>query len=75
MKIVNNLRRLKELEKEGLIKLHPQTGCKVKSLDGQLVTTWYIDDYVKSSEFVFKGRKYSVKYVDGCFFPFVFETN
>jgi DNA-binding transcriptional regulator YhcF (GntR family) len=70
--LVNNIRALRMLEQAGFITLHAQTGKKV-TWYGQKTTAWYINDYTQSSVFEFRGRKFTVEYASGSFFPYVYE--
>jgi len=73
-KVVNDMRILKGMEKAGLIKLDGQTGTKITGLySDKKFTCCYIDCAVGNSIFEYKGKKYQVKFVSGCFCPYVFE--
>jgi hypothetical protein len=73
-KVVDNISVLKGMEKKGLIKFHPQTGTKIIGLySNKKFTCYYIDEAVGRSRFTYNDKEYIVKYVDGCFCPFVFE--
>ena len=69
-RMVREIGTLKAMEKQGLIELHEHTGKKVTWYYGD-VTAWYVQDGQRSFEF--RGKKYESKYVDGCFYPFIFE--
>ena len=70
--IVNNLNTLKAMEKKGFIKFCDQTGEKITTLySNKTMVCYYIDE--GDSSFTYKGKKYGVKYLDGCFYPFVVE--
>lgn len=72
-KLVCNMNTLKMLERNGFITLHPHTGYKIRGLySNKTFTCYYIDEY-KSRIFKFRGKEYTVEYVDGCFYPYVFE--
>lgn len=72
--IVKGISTLKRMAKAGHITLHPQTGTKVKTLySNQSILCCYIDD--GKTTFEFEGKKYGVKYFDGCFNPFVVERD
>jgi len=71
--LVTNKNLLKQLEKQGFIKLHEHTGTKVGALFGGKTTAWYVDDGKPSFEF--DGVKYTTEYQDGCFYPYVFTLN
>ena len=73
---IRNLNTLKALKNANLIKFCEQTGTKICGLySSKLFTCYYIDDAIGSSRFTFNGKNYIVKYVDGCFFPYVFLVN
>ena len=70
--IVRNMNVLKAMERQGLIKLHEQTGTRIESLYGNKVfTCYYIDEGLFNFEY--KGETYTTKYIDGCFMPYVFK--
>lgn len=73
MNVVRNIRTLKAMEKKGFIKLLPETGTKIKTLSGSIITCCYVHDYADGEfgEFVYNKQKYRLKYFDGCFYPFV----
>lgn len=71
MELVKNLNTLKALERKGFITLHSHTGQKVW-WNGVCFKTYYIDDYT-SRTFDYNKKKFECKYLDGCFFPYVFE--
>lgn len=70
MKVINNVPLLRAMAKEGCITLHPDTGQKVRHWTGQLVTATYVRGS-SNSKFTYNGKKYCLKYFDGCFCPFV----
>lgn len=70
---IRDLSTLKKLEKAGYITLHHHTGKTVNGLFGP-VKAWYIQDNTASS-FEHDNRKFEIEYVDGCFYPFVFEIS
>lgn len=73
--VVKDIGRLKMLAKAKLINFCNQTGTKIHGLhSSKLFTCYYIDDATGSSSFEFRGVKYVVEYVDGCFYPFVFTV-
>ena len=77
MEIVRSIATLKAMAKKGLIKLHNQTGTKIKGLyGGKSFTCTYIDDRGEGVPFTFefKGAHYQVKYFDGCFCPYVVQV-
>ena len=74
MNIIKNIRTLEGMAKQGLIKLHNQTGIKIKGLyGGKSFTCCYVDDRCEGvpSTFLYKGNWYELKYVSGCFMPYV----
>ena len=73
MKILNHIPELRAMAKRGLITLSPDTGRKVKHWTGQIVTACYISEGPR--EFTYKGKKYGIRYFDGCFNPFVVCLN
>lgn len=66
---VQDLRRLKGMERAGVITLHPHTGTKVSWYFGEL-TAWYVED-ASTVPFEYKGHIYRGQYFSGCFYPFV----
>lgn len=76
MEIVKNMRVLNSLQKAGLIKFCEQTGEIITTLYSNAKhKCYYIDEAVGSSSFEYRGKKYAVKYFDGCFNPFVVKYN
>ena len=71
-KIVHDLRKLKAMQSEGLIKLHEDTGKSVE-YNGRKVKAWYIDE--GKNRFKFKGKNYETKYYSGSFYPYVVEVD
>jgi len=72
--LVQNIKELKSLEKQGFITLHEDTGQKVKTLDGaREITAWYIDDHKAYAFENGHASFYSIEYLAGCFYPFVFK--
>jgi len=72
---VRHMPLLKRMAKEGIIKLHVDTGRKVGGLFGGKHTAYYVSDrldgLITNTPFHFEGERYCLKYVDGCFCPFV----
>ena len=66
---VTNMVVLRGMEKQGLIKLHPQTGREVSSPFGQ-VTAFYIDEAIKKV-FEYRGIRYREVYKSGSFYPYI----
>lgn len=75
--VVAKLAVLRAMARAGLIKLHPHTGRKVRHWSGQTVTAHYVDDTCPGvgRRFEFQGRQYQLKYLEGCFFPFIFDVS
>jgi hypothetical protein len=72
MEIVKNINTLKDMERHGFIKFHPQTGTKITGLySNDKFTCYYVDE--GKSTFEYKNSTYITKYVDGCFYPFIFK--
>lgn len=74
MEIVQSIATLNAMAKKGLIKLHNQTGTKIKGLyGGKSFTCCYIDDKCDGipSTFMFRGAWYTIEYRSGCFCPYV----
>lgn len=70
--MVRNMNLLKSMKKAGLVSFHTQTGTKVGMPNSnRKITAYYV--YDGQSAFIFKAKFYRTKYVDGCFFPFIFE--
>ena len=67
---VQDIVRLRALEKAGHITLHRHTGKKVGGLYGGTVRAWYVHD--GKYEFVWNNRVFRTEYLSGCFYPFVF---
>ena len=71
MKPVRHMGILKAMQKAGLITFCKDTGKKLApTFSNKKVIAYYIKD--GPSSFVFNGEMYRTKYVDGCFYPFVF---
>jgi len=72
--MVRNINLLKRMKKAGLVTFHVHTGTKVGILNSnRKITAYYVADAQLS--FIFKAKFYRTKYVDGCFFPFIFLDN
>lgn len=71
MKMVTDMSLLRAMKKNKMIKFAPKTGTKVFTPSGRKITAVYIDDDCK--EFEFNKKTYRIAYMNGCFFPFVFE--
>jgi hypothetical protein len=74
--MVTNTRTLKAMATKGLIEWQPGierhwSGLPVRRLHvqpGPKLTNWY-------DTFKYRGKEYRLRYVDGCFHPFVFATD
>lgn len=71
--VVTGIKTLRRMAKAGLVKLHRDTGAKVKHWTGPTVTACYVDDLCDGvpSPFEFEKKHYRLKYFAGCFCPFV----
>lgn len=65
---------LRGMAKAGHIKLPAEFGKKVRHWTGQMVKVCYVDSG-DSMSFEHNGKKYEVRYLDGCFNPFVFAAH
>jgi len=71
-RIVNSIPLLREMEKQGFVKLHHQTGKRVGLLYSSKTTVaTYV--YEAKNNFHFLGKHYQEKYFPGCFMPYVIE--
>jgi len=71
--LVQDMRVLKAMERQGLIKFCNQTGCKIEGLYTHKKFTCYYIDEAKEKLFEYKGEKYMEKYFDGCFYPYIIK--
>ena len=62
MKQITNLNTLKAMAKAGLIQLHKDTAIFKFVYDGNVF-------------FSYKNNTYTTKFVDGCFYPFIYQIN
>jgi hypothetical protein len=60
MKLINDGRTLRAMSKAGHFKYPVDKGHK------------YVDEEKNPSNFEYRGQRYKIKYLDGCFYPFVF---
>ena len=60
MKLITNFNTLKTMAKMNLIQLHEETKIFKYVYDG-------------NSFFIYKNNTYMTKYIDGCFFPFIYQ--
>jgi hypothetical protein len=60
MKLITNFNTLKTMAKMNLIQLHEETKIFKYVYDG-------------NSFFKYKNNTYMTKYIDGCFFPFIYQ--
>jgi hypothetical protein len=74
VKNMNTLKAMKDLE---FIKFHEQTGTKITGLySDEEFTCYYIDEEGKNAplrRFKYNENDYEIKYIDGCFCPYVFK--
>ena len=71
MEVLTDMRILKGMEKQGLIRFCRDTGKKVSvHFSDKRRIACYIED--GPTFFVYHKIKYQTKFVDGCFYPFVF---
>lgn len=73
--VVPSVATLRAMAKACLIELHRDTGRKVGHWTGQLVTARYIEKALVPEPFEFRGRRYRLKYFDGCSCPFVVDID
>lgn len=71
--VVTTLKTLMGMAAAGHITLHEDTGKDVRHWTGAIVRAWYIENGER--EFVYRGKKYITKYLDGCFNPFVINVS
>ena len=72
MKLIKNMNTLKAMQRAGFIKFCDQTGETIETLYSRKKhICHYVDD--GDREFTYKGKRYGIKYMDGCFYPFVVE--
>jgi len=63
------------MAKLGLIELHADTGMLVGHWSGGETRAFYIEKALVRTPFEYEGRKYDVRYFDGCFNPFVWPAD
>lgn len=68
-KRITNGQTLRMLERAGKIKMPENIHCPTGKKWGAGFS--YVD--ADSGSFTYKGRKFTIQYADGCFFPFVYE--
>ena len=72
--VIDYLPLLKSFAKKGFITLHKQTGTKITSLySNKKFTCHYVDD--GESLFEVNGYWFGIKYLPGCFCPYVVRYN
>ena len=75
--MVTNRRTLKAMARQGFIKLPKETVARHWS--GLEVPVCYVEEGPKLAvwydTFCYRGTFYRLRYVEGCFFPFVFRAN
>ena len=69
MNVVTDIRMLRAMAKAGHVRLHEHTGRRMLNAFGAETKVCYVDDVPFS--FVFRGRRYGVRWVDGSFCPYV----
>lgn len=69
--VITNKKTLKKMNDLGLIQWPVRGGSRFSYVDNAVNE----DGSEKSSFFEYKGKKYCLKYVSGCFFPYVYELN
>jgi hypothetical protein len=62
MRKITNLNILKAMAKAGLIQLHAETQKFKYVYDGNVY-------------FNYKNNTYTTKFIDGCFYPFIYQIN
>lgn len=74
--IVSDLRVLKAMERAGLIRFHKDTGKRLAGLYGGKHKICYVGGYPEDGDidFEYKGKRYTLRYLSGCFCPFVFDV-
>jgi hypothetical protein len=74
--VMGHVTVLKAMAKAGHIRLHDDTGQKVRHWTGQTLKAVYVDSIPKGQprQFKFEGQTWELQYVDGCFCPFVCLT-
>lgn len=68
---ITSIKILKDMQKQGFIELHEQTGTDVYFW-GTKSKCYYVND--GKPNFIYKNKNYITKYTDGCFYPFVYEV-
>ena len=76
--VVCDIRKLRAMAKAGFIKLHRDTGLKVRHWCGPLVTAFYVygmaEGHSEYAPFKYRGRLYELKCFSGCYLPFVIDV-
>ena len=79
MKIISNMNTLRALERRGYIKLPKECGTVSRGFLGGTHKHSYVNDGPALrrwfEKFKLGKRTFQLRYVDGCFFPFVAEIN
>ena len=70
--VVKNLSLLKDMQKQGFVKFHTQTGTMITGLySDEKFQCFYVDEV--DPIFIYNNKVYGQKYFDGCFCPYVIE--
>jgi hypothetical protein len=71
--VLTSMLVLRAMQKAGHICFAPDTGKKVRHWSGATVTAVYVDGPPdgKPNQFEFGGIEWELRYIDGCFYPFV----
>lgn len=73
---VSDLRVLKAMERTGLIRFHEDTGKWLEGWYGGKHKICYVGGYPEGGDidFKYKGKRYTLRYMSGCFCPFVVDV-
>lgn len=72
--IVNNINTLRGMARRGFISLHPMTWKVERHWTGMMVRNVFVQEVPGrqwNAPFEYKGKKYRLRYFEGCFHPFV----
>jgi hypothetical protein len=72
--MITNMRTLRATAKAGHIKLHRDTGFRVRHWLGPWVRAVYVNGLDSKRRFRYRGQDYELRYLEGCFSPFVFHA-
>lgn len=83
-RVVSSMPMLRGMQKAGLIEFNHATGKKVRHWTGQIVKAYYVNGpgpkhpeasrgrlYVSVAPFEYRKKMYRLRFLDGCFCPFV----